>query len=255
MCILFIAVKQHPDLPLIIAANRDEFYQRPTTPSGFWNEYPSILAGKDRQAGGTWMGVTRGGKIAALTNVREPQRVLDNAPSRGELTVNYLTEDVSTSDYLQCCQSSRQHYNGYNLLFGEWHNLHVYNNRSDTLTVLKPGFYALSNASIDMHWPKQRRGVKGLQAACQLPADHIVDALLTVLQDDHQAPEEALPDTGIPKDWERLLSSIFITTPDYGTRCSTILTVDDQQHISWYEQTYQNGHPSSPPRTFQFAIG
>jgi uncharacterized protein with NRDE domain len=238
MCILFIAVNQHPEYPLIIAANRDEFHQRPTLVSDFWPSYPNLLAGKDETAGGTWMGINKAGRIAALTNIRAPGKDRENARSRGELAINYLTHNVSSDDYMQTLMQSHLDYNGYNLLFGELTALKVYNSFDNSEYDLKDGVYGLSNASLNSPWPKLDAGRSALANYCQhadiLSQEHLFDLLKNMTP----AADKALPKTGIPIEWERKLSSIFIQSNDYGTRSSTLLLVDKQNKVSWEERSF-----------------
>ncbi|MEM7313693.1 MAG: NRDE family protein [Planctomycetota bacterium] len=243
MCILFIAVNRHDQYPLVLAANRDEFYERPATASTFWDDRPDMLAGKDVQAGGTWLGLSRSGRLAALTNVREPQRVISNAPSRGHLVTGFL--DGEPEDQLITrLRATRDDYNGYNLLFGSWNQLSVYSNRTNDLIRLNDGFYGLSNAALDTPWPKLNRGVKALEQRCNDSAPLNDDRLLEILRDETKAADEHLPSTGIPLDRERLLSSAFIRSDDYGTRCSTLLTIQADGNARWVEQLYERGEPS-----------
>lgn len=238
MCILFIAIDQHPRYPLIIAANRDEFYARPTQHSHFWFDHPKVLAGRDLQQGGTWMGVNKSGKLAALTNIRAPHKEHPDPITRGELVSRFLLESSSNDDYLKQLRSTKHRYNGYNLLFGDIHNLSVYNNFTDEIKHLSAGIYGLSNANLDTPWPKINTGKDALATYCKnaevLSAEH----LFQLLQNTTQAEGEMLPNTGIPKDWEQQLSSIFIHTETYGTRSSTLLFIDNTGHVEWRERMF-----------------
>ncbi len=254
MCILFIAVKQHPQYPLIIAANRDEFYRRPTKPSGFWAGLDGVLAGKDEQAGGTWMGVSHSGKVAALTNIRAPQTLMENARSRGELVLDYLVENVADTAYLAHLRKSAEAYNGYNLLYGNWHDLKVYNNHTDTLEPLQSGFYGLSNADLNSPWPKINAGVQALEQHCQSQDELDCETLFQLLRDESKAEDHLLPSTGVPYQWEKQLSSIFINTPEYGTRSSTLLLVDRDAHVTWHERSYDEEATVTANKTYQFDI-
>ncbi|MCC2607307.1 NRDE family protein [Planctobacterium marinum] len=238
MCILFIAVKQHPNYPLIIAANRDEFYQRPTSESHFWEKCPDLLAGQDLEAGGTWMGVTKGGFISALTNIRAPHLNRDDADSRGRLVLDYLSQPQLRPDYVQRLHQQRHHYNGYNLLFGRWNDLAVYNNHEDSLQFLSPGFYGLSNANLNSPWPKINKGVQALKTYCQQQQYVDSESLLALLRNEEKAADHLLPQTGIPEQWEKQLSSIFIQSEGYGTRTSTLFWVDTQGDAMWHERTF-----------------
>ncbi|MEL0067827.1 MAG: NRDE family protein [Gammaproteobacteria bacterium] len=238
MCILFIAIEQHPLYPLIIAANRDEFYARPTQESAFWPESPELLAGRDLQSGGTWMGVNKSGYIAALTNVRDLTRNDQDAISRGHLVSNFLQQPQT--DYEHELQQSADHYNGYNLLYGHWRNLSVYNNINDTLQRLSAGVYGLSNAMLDTPWPKLSSGVQNLTHLLASDPEQLPEQLFTVLADSNRAADEHLPDTGIGLAYERALSSIFINLDNYGTRSSTVVLISDDQQLQWYERSYDD---------------
>jgi len=254
MCILFIAIEQHRDYPLIIAANRDEFFARPTLASDFWPEHPNLLAGKDEEAGGTWMGVTREGKLASLTNIRDPKRQLDSARSRGELVTHYLTEQQQDSAYLAFLKASANQYNGYNLLYGDWQKLAVYNNHLNTYEHLSKGVYGLSNANLNSPWPKINKGMQALDAYCYDGHPIEPEVLFALLQDRHLAEDDMLPKTGVSIEWERKLSSIFINTEGYGTRSSTVLLVDKNQHLHWYERTYNSQAECVGEKRFDFQI-
>lgn len=240
MCILFIAVEEHDEYPLIVAANRDEFFERPTGQSEPWSENPKILAGRDLQAGGTWMGINANGRFAALTNVRDPQKIDPDARTRGELVANYLKDEDSNETYLGKLQRTKTQYNGYNLLFGDWHNLWVYNNHQDKTEKLSSGVFGLSNADLNSPWPKINKGVKNLRDYCQSGHDFNADILFDLLRDDTQAEDEMLPKTGVPIEWERKLSSIFIKSQEYGTRSSTLLTIDRKNTLRWQERSFDN---------------
>jgi uncharacterized protein with NRDE domain len=255
MCILFVAIEQHDRYPLIIAANRDEFFNRPTTPSHLWGE-KRILSGIDQQAGGTWMGINTNGYIAALTNIRAPNRINDNAISRGNLVSQYL--QVPTDNYAIDLQNSQFDYNGYNLLFGPWNKLNVYNNHLNELSSLGKGFYGLSNANLNSPWPKINKGVGKLKSYC-LSGDNIShrvdnEALFELLLDTTTALDQELPQTGVPLEWERKLSSIFIQGDNYGTRSSTILKIDTQQQVTWSERTFNNKASCISEQNYQFNI-
>jgi len=237
MCILFIAVKQHPDFPLIIAANRDEFHARVTSPSHSWSDNHQLFAGRDEQAGGTWMGIHSSGRVAALTNIRAPQRERMDAKTRGELVVNAL-ETQDDNRFLDTLRKTADEYNGYNLVYGNLDSLSVFNSHSLEHHQLTQGVYGLSNASLNTPWPKVQLGVDSLNKACQKSGELDIEDLFAILHNREIASDEHLPDTGIAKSWEKMLSSIFICSPDYGTRSSTILTVDNIGKMSWEERSY-----------------
>lgn len=252
MCILFVAVNQHKDYPLIIAANRDEFFNRGTSQSHIWESEHGIVAGKDLQAGGTWMGINKQGYIASLTNIRAPQKLSLDAVTRGELVSHYLQRPEN--DYHKTLQRTQANYNGYNLLFGKWNTLAVYNNHLDQIQHLTDGYYGLSNANLNSPWPKINKGVSKLQEYCRDGHDINPDILFNLLLDKSLAADEDLPKTGVPIDWERRLSSIFILGDEYGTRSSTVLKVDKQQNVTWFERTYNNQAKCISTQSFDFSI-
>ncbi|WP_343855508.1 NRDE family protein [Aliiglaciecola litoralis] len=254
MCILFIAVKQHPDYPLIIAANRDEFHQRPTALSQFWDDNNDILAGRDLRAKGTWMGINKNGRLSALTNVRDPQKLLDNPISRGELVSEFLAKQISAQDYLRTLQQTKKSYNGYNLLFGDWDDLWVYNNHTDKTQHLTEGVFGLSNADLNSPWPKVNQGVAQLKNHCQQRGPLDTDKLFAILLDQTQSNDELLPQTGVSIEWERKLSSIFIQSQEYGTRSSTLLLIDNNKVAHWHEHTFDSNGVNCQQRDYSFTI-
>jgi uncharacterized protein with NRDE domain len=254
MCILFIAVKQHSSYPLIIAANRDEFYERPTQASHFWPEHSTMLAGRDLRAGGTWMGITTNGDIAALTNIRAPGKERAGAISRGELVTNFLLSSNKQNEYLSTLQKTHLNYNGYNLLFGNITQLQVYNSFDNTAFDLQKGVYGLSNASLDSPWPKLDMGKSALAHYCQQADNLNFEHLFELLGNNVPAKEEDLPDTGIPLELEKKLSSIFIQSPTYGTRSSTVLLIDKQQNVYWEERTFSESGVYTNKAIHKFSI-
>lgn len=263
MCILFIANKMRDDYPLIIAANRDEFYNRPTAPSSYWQSAPDVLAGRDLEAGGTWMGVTRNGKIAALTNVRDPNNINKNTVSRGELVANWLMQNTDfqydrteneRDDYLSHIRRNRHQYNGYNLVYGDVNQLCVYNNVNDTTHAITKGVYGLSNADLVTPWPKVTQGVSALNKYVAQTNSVDENALFDILAQENKAEDNALPDTGIGYEWEKALSSIFIQTPQYGTRTSTLLLVDKHHCVHYKERRFSAKGIPEETLTFSFDL-
>ena len=252
---MFIAVNQHKDYPLIIAANRDEFYARPTAASSFWSSNNNLLAGRDLQANGTWMGVTRNGRIAALTNIRDPKSTRDDVQSRGSLVTEWLTNDtINQSHYLDILKSTRTNFNGYNLLFGHMTQLQVYNNFTNVSTILESGVYGLSNSNIHTPWPKVHRGVNVLKGYINEHRTIDENQLFSLLRDETKANDNVLPNTGIEYEWEKQLSSIFIQTPDYGTRASTLLLLTRHNEIMWRERTYNRSGQIEKNTHYDFHI-
>lgn len=242
MCLIAFAYKIHPVYDLVLIANRDEFYARPTREAMFWSEegFPDLLAGKDMEAGGTWMGITQTGKWAAVTNYRDISNIKENAPSRGNLVLDYLKGNNSAQNYLENIHNKADSYNGFNLLIGEEENVYYYSNQTHKITVVQPGIYSLSNALLNTHWPKSDTAKKNLQTCI---ANNTLDktSLFAILTDFEKAPEKKLPHTGLPAEMEKELSSIFIKTQNYGTRSSTLLLKEKSGKASFIERLYNNG--------------
>jgi uncharacterized protein with NRDE domain len=241
MCLILIAYHAHPGYKLVVAANRDEFYERPTAPLAFWDDAPEVLAGRDLKAGGTWLGITRAGRFAALTNYRDPSRVLPDAPSRGQLVGTYLREVESARAALERLAAQAGAYNGFNLLLGDGEGLFYYSNLTGGYRALEPGLYGLSNHLLDTGWPKLRRGLAKLREVLGQRSNPDPDDLLSLLTDRTPAPDNELPNTGVPLEWERWLSPMFIKAPGYGTRSSTVLLVSDAGCARMIERTWADG--------------
>lgn len=240
MCLVLFALDAHPHQRLVVLANRDEAYARPTASSAWWSDAPDVFAGRDLQAGGTWMGVTRTGRWTAVTNVRDPSAVRDDLASRGDLTRAFLTSDAPSADYAARVFAERDAYNGFNLIVGDGRETHLVSSRRPSPERLGPGIYGLSNDTLDTPWPKVTRGKAGLSSL--LEADSVdVEAALGVLSDAEPAPDAELPATGVGIEWERILSPPFIRTEQYGTRTSTVLTVSRSGRVRWTEQYHPDG--------------
>ncbi len=237
MCLILFAYHVHPDYRLILAANRDEFYDRPTAPADFWSSHPQVLAGIDLKEKGTWLGVTREGKFAAITNYRDPASWKADAPSRGKLVSRYLTGSAGPEKYLRSVVKKADVYNGFNLLLGDGEDLFVYSNRGD-VRKLSPGIYGLSNELLDTPWPKVRRGKQLLKKALAQKGKELEETLFDLLSDRLVPSDRNLPDTGIGLEWERLLSTMFITSPIYGTRSSTLLFIGKNRRVKLIEKIY-----------------
>lgn len=237
MCIIFLSFQAHTRYPLIIAANRDEFYQRPTSPLHFWDDSPDILAGRDLKEMGTWLGMTRTGRFAGLTNYRNPNEAQTGKQSRGHIISEYLTGTAEPERFIGQLQINRDKYRGYNLLVGNPYNLWYYSNIENKPARLDPGIYGLSNHLLDTPWPKIIRGKKAFSACLENETVHPED-LFDVLADAEQAPDEYLPETGVGRDWEKKLSSIFIQTEHYGTRSSYVIFVDNNHNVLFYEKFF-----------------
>ena len=236
MCILFIALNKHSKYPLIVCANRDEFHHRPTEQAHLWPPENEILAGKDLEAGGTWLGINKRGGFAALTNLRDPLRQQSEMRSRGELVLKALgSQGPITTSWLRDHSS---HYNPFNLIFGDVSELYCFNSRANSLTQLDSGFHSISNGALDDIWPKMARGTLALQESISSGEEPDIDALLTIMKDETRAQDSELPETGIGLEWERLLSSIYIKHEEYGTRSTSILLQDNSGNTRFIEVRY-----------------
>ena len=237
MCLALIALDAHPAHAVVLAANRDEHHARPAAPATWWSE--GWIAGRDLLAGGTWLAVTRSGRYAFVTNVREPGLRDVNAPSRGSLVTRVVGDRASPAESVASVSASAQLYNGFNLIAGDVASACWGSNRADGVRELPRGIHGLSNAALDTPWPKVERSKAGLSAWCADPATDI-EALFAILADRAPAPDAQLPDTGISIEWERRLSSPFIVGADvgYGTRCSTIVMLGRDGMARFFERTF-----------------
>jgi uncharacterized protein with NRDE domain len=236
MCLILIAWKTHPDYRLVVAANRDELYSRPSAAAHFWPASPQVLAGRDQVAGGTWLGVGRHGRFSALTNYREGGQPMPNAASRGALVADFLTGQANPEHYLAALVPHAADFNGFNLLVGDDERLAYYANRSVAPRCLSPGIYGLSNHLLDTPWPKLASAKSAFrEALTTLPAHNLFFELLA---DREIVADERLPNTGVALAWERLLSAIFVSSPHYGTRASTLLTLRNDGQTTLIERSF-----------------
>ncbi|ACN16721.1 conserved hypothetical protein [Desulforapulum autotrophicum HRM2] len=238
MCLILAAYEKTPGKRLIIAANRDEFLDRPTLPMHCWAKGSGIIAGKDIKAGGTWLGVTKKGRFAAITNFRKPSLQRQDAPSRGGIVTDFLESNLDPATFLNRFKTQAQRFNGFNLLAGDQNSLYWFSNIKGSPTRLLPGFYGISNHLMNTPWPKVARGKKALEKCLNKTGDITTDALFPLLADRTRPHDDELPDTGVGMAWERLLAPIFIESPTYGTRCSTILIITQTGEIDICERTF-----------------
>jgi uncharacterized protein with NRDE domain len=250
MCLILLAWQVHPDYPLVVAANRDEFFSRRTGAADFWPDAPDILAGRDLEAGGTWLGITRSGRFAALTNYRDPSLNKAEAPSRGLLVSRFLDSAISPEAYLSELAAHAYRYNGFNLIFGDRDVLWYFSNCGAGEKRLSPGVYGLSNHLLDTPWPKVARGKSALSKSLQALPDET--PFFDLLRDDSIAPDDALPRTGISLEWERLLSAAFVRSPAYGTRSATVLLRHKSGQVRFVEQTFLPDGMPGERRAFAF---
>lgn len=239
MCLINLQFRNHPTYKLIVAANRDEFYGRPAAPAHFWEDEPHILAGRDLTGMGTWLGVTKQGRIAALTNFRDPTNLEAGRLSRGAVVKDFLAGTVSPSDYLQSIDPTQ--YAGFNIIMGDAKKLVYYNNIQDESYDIPPGTHGLSNHFLNTPWPKVTKGKEQLASYMAQTDEPDMEMLFTILADAEQAPDTHLPDTGVGLDLERMLSPMFIKTPDYGTRSATIVLIAHDGTLTFAERNYEKG--------------
>jgi uncharacterized protein with NRDE domain len=235
MCLIAVAWRVRGDLPLVVAANRDEWRERPAEPLHWWPDHPEILAGRDLQAGGTWMGITRAGRFAAVTNFRDPSEKRSTALSRGELVTDYLLGSDSPARFLSSLSARAREYNGFNLILGDGASLFYYGSREGEPRAIEPGVHGLSNHLLDEPWPKVVHARARMEAALAIRDPG--PALFDLLSDTAVASDGELPSTGVGMDWERRLASALITGQDYGTRASTVLTISSGGEVAVEERT------------------
>ncbi|MCC5867467.1 MAG: NRDE family protein [Gammaproteobacteria bacterium] len=240
MCLIAVAWRSHPQFPLVIAANRDEFHARPTAPVHVWDSPVGITGGRDLEAGGTWLGVNTIGRIAAVTNVRSPAGGPEKARSRGELPVDFLTSPLSPQAFANTLEAHGGRYRGFNLLLATRESLLLMSNQAPGVLTLPKGVHAISNAPPGVDWPKTvlARATLGAALAHHDDIDRLCDAAFTLLADSTTAAADQLPDTGLPRVKEQALSSIFIAGREYGTRCSSVLVLDTQGMLHWRERRF-----------------
>jgi uncharacterized protein with NRDE domain len=236
MCLILFALQQHPDYPLIVIANRDEYYARPTRSAHWWEDTAGIFAGRDLQAQGTWLGVNSNGRFAAVTNVREPGAMAPASLSRGNLPREFLAGDEPPESFLTRIKADADAYAGFNLLIGDSTELYFYSNRQSGVIPVPAGIFGISNGLFDEAWPKLSSGKQALESALvHGPTD---SALMQILTDNNTAQDHQLPKTGVTVDIERMLSSRFIRSRDYGTRACSIVKFDNRKQIRFIEQNY-----------------
>ncbi|MEM6583406.1 MAG: NRDE family protein [Pseudomonadota bacterium] len=257
MCLLVFSYRLDTGFPLVVAANRDEFHARPTAPASFWLDAPQLLAGKDLQMGGTWMGMTRQGRFAAITNTRDPDQSQPAPRSRGELPLDYLIGSQTPSAFLNSLRARADQYAGFNLLVGNIDELWYFTNSNpvhkDLPRCLPPGLYGLSNASLDTPWPKVLIGKKRLTAIME-SGEMSHETLAEVVADRHLAEPSDLKSLGLTGKMEHTLSSQFIVTPPYGTRSTTTMWMTASGEAHWRENSYNSEGQETGQRPHQFDV-
>jgi uncharacterized protein with NRDE domain len=200
-----------------------------------------VIAGKDLQRGGTWLGIRKTGSIAMLTNYRELTPFGRNAPSRGWLVRDFLVGDDDPETYIETITAKKDQYNGFSMIIGDMNRLFYFSNRGE-MCELPPGLYGLSNRVLDTPWPKTERGKKAIESLLASKEDPLPEEIFDILKDRSKPDDNELPETGVGLEWERILSSIFITSPKYGTRSSSVIMIDRKNHVMFIEKVF-SVHP------------
>jgi uncharacterized protein with NRDE domain len=253
MCLIALSWNKHPKYKLIVAANRDEFYNRTAQSAHFWKANPDVLAGIDLISGGTWMGVTKTGKWAAITNFRDLKSLKETAPSRGKLTTNFLFSQDNPSSYMKKIKSTSNQYNGFNLLIGDMNELFYFSNQIRDEIEVGRGVYGLSNYLLDTPWPKVEKAKMSLEE--ELNNSEIdYRRLFEILNNVDMYPDEQLPNTGIGIENERALSAVFIKMNGYGTRSSSVYMLTYDHEVLFAERLYTEGHTVGQDSVFQFKV-
>lgn len=240
MCLIGFHINDHPTYKLIVAANRDEFFKRPTEKASFWEDYPSLLAGRDLVQMGTWLGITKSGRFAALTNYRKLDDHDDTKASRGEIVSNFLIENIDAESYLQSLKEERNKYNGFNTIVGTVDELYYYGNYQSQIVKLTDGTHALSNHLLNTPWPKVTQIKSLLHDYVKQHEQLDYNELFNILKREDIAHDDDLPNTGVGLQLERTLSPIFIKSDGYGTRSSTVILVTHNNDVQFFERTYSS---------------
>lgn len=241
MCIINFHLNNHPTYKLIVAANRDEFFKRPTKEAHEWEDAPNVIAGRDLEQHGTWLGVTKQGKFAALTNYRSLDHMSKDKKTRGKLVSNFLMENDCPSKYINHIRHEKEDYNGFNLIIATPEEMIYYNNINDHSITVQNGTHSLSNEFLNSSWPKVNLGKSLLHEYVTRNEEIHYEPLFDILLNKDIAPDDQLPNTGVDFELERHLSPIFINTPQYGTRSSTVLLITKNNEVTFVERTYLRG--------------
>ena len=252
MCLILFAWRAHPEHVLVVAANRDEFFERPASAAAFWDDAPEVLAGRDLTARGTWLGVTRGGRFASITNYRNPAERMAAAPSRGHLVADFLAAADRPSAYFALVAPKAHEYNGFSMLAADGSSLGFYSNREGLFHQIEPGLHGLSNHLLDTPWPKVEKGKERLGAL--LAGSFVPQACLELLGDTQAAHDRHLPDTGVGAEWERKLSAIRIVGGQYGTRCSTVVRIGIDGQAEFWERSYDREGAVTGTVEYKFTV-
>jgi uncharacterized protein with NRDE domain len=254
MCLILFGWQAHAEFPLVLASNRDEFFVRPTAPADYWRDAPAVLAGRDLDKGGTWMGVTRQGRWAALTNFRDGRPAPAGSRSRGQLVAEYLTGDDSPAVYAAAAARAAPAYHGFNLLVGDNAGAYYVAHAGGRAQRVAAGIHGLSNHQLDTPWPKVEAGRQRLAAALRGTPDGLEERLLALLADSEMADDAQLPATGVSVEWEKRLSAAFIRAPGYGTRASTVLLIGRDGEVRLRERSFGADGEMAEDRMFRFTL-
>lgn len=252
MCLVLLAWQPDTKHQLVMAANRDEFFARPAVPIDWWDDQPNIIGGRDLEAGGTWLALGRHGRFAVVTNFRDPKPAPAKR-SRGDLIPTWLSGDYDADEFRRFMEANETEFAGFNLLYGDQSALFYFSNRSTKNGRVAPGYYALSNAALDADWPKMVNGRAFIKSAVLENRLHPND-LAEYLRDRSPAPDRLLPQPFLPLEQRRLLSAPFIMGETYGTRCSTIVTIDDAGEATIVEQQFAPLGKPTDIKTLSFKI-
>ena len=253
MCLVVMAYEHHPRYRLVLAANRDEFHDRPSQPAHWWQDHPGLLAGRDQEAGGTWLGLNRSGRLALVTNFREPSTRAPGKRSRGELVTNFLTDDRPVAEFATDMSADASEFSGFNLLVFDSRDCLYLSNRGDFQQILQPGIHGLSNHRLNTAWPKVEKTRRRLADA--VSSAEIDEAeLFSIIGDNRPCNDKVLPDTGIARDLEKLLSAPFVISPDYGTRCSTLVLWDKSGDIHFSERSFTPAGELDQEKSYEISL-
>ena len=259
MCVVYLAYKQHKEIPLLILSNRDEFYNRPTEPAHYWSKNSKILGGQDIEAKGTWLACRQDGAWAIITNYRDPNWQVKMPRSRGLLVRDYIESYDKPENFLKYLKKDKYSYLGYNLLFGKLTDIYYYNNKEKESQKLEPALYGLSNHLLDTPWPKVLDGKRELENI--LKEEKFIKGgtldpapFFSFLQNSELAEDNRLPQTGVSLEWERVLSSRFIRSKEYGTRTSTLIWLDLEQNLNFLELNYDREGQSLEEHAFSYKV-
>ncbi|MEM0940038.1 MAG: NRDE family protein [Bacteroidota bacterium] len=251
MCLITFAYHIHPKYKFILSANRDEFYVRPTSTACWWKDHPEVLGGRDLEAMGTWMGVNKNGRFAAVTNYRDLKNIKPDAKSRGHLPTDFILGKDSPEAYALKVHREGDQYNGFNLLLMDEEIAYVSNYSEETYE-LGFGLYGISNALLDSPWPKVEKAKSSLEKLIQ--KDFQIEDLIEIMMDTETAPDHSLPETGLDYLREKALSSMYIQAPDYGTCCTTAILIDFDGNVEFVEKSFPVGNRKKQIVSFKFKI-